>query len=320
MKRPTVRSRSRQVAAVAVLTGLLLVGFADARKSQPVAAAPADPPSTSTPPASKSTAEKPPRKKNKGKPKWIWIVFAKHAILVRETMTQNADLSAFRIVTWDELVQLLRDTSRKSRFIPALYPTVETIDQFNVRGPELLKIAEELKASSTYCGGMQYNSSMRYNAIRTPADLKPDLTRRREGLVRLANGQPAVGATAVLVTAGKYDCSIYIDNRDIRDPLDEIWIKTDEQGAITSFPPATSSRCVLSIRRDSAWRPPNKSPRGSRSRWLPGRRSNSKAIRRQACRPREPERGRMRCESISKPSATRGIPSPCRPVGFGSSG
>jgi beta-lactamase regulating signal transducer with metallopeptidase domain len=238
MKRPTARSRWQHAAAVAVLTTLLLVGFTDARKSQPVAAAPAAQPSASTPPASKPAADKTPRKKDKGKPKMIWIVFAKHAILVRETMTQNADLSEFRIVTWDELVQLLRDASRKGRFIPALYPTVETIDQFNVRGPQLLKIAQELKASSTFCGGMQYNSSMRYNAIRTPADLKPDLTRRREGLVRLANGQPAVGATVVLVTAGKYYCSTYINNRDISSPLDDIWIKTDEQGRYHFFPTA----------------------------------------------------------------------------------
>ncbi len=319
MKRPTVHSRSRQVAAVAVLTGLLLVGFADARKSQPVAAAPADPPSTSTPPASKSTAEKPPRKKNKGKPKWIWIVFAKHAILVREALTQNADLSEFRIVTWDELVQLLRDTSRKSRFIPALYPTVETIDQFNVRGPQLLKIAEELKASSTYCGGMQYNSSMRYNAIRTPADLKPDLTRRREGLVRLANGQPAVGATAVLVTAGKYDCSIYIDKRDIRDPLDDIWIKTDEQGRYHFFPTGDKFAVCALHPTGFGLATSEQIAKGQPITLAPWRRSNSKAIRRQACRPRGPERGRMRCESISKPSATRGTQSPCRPVEFGSS-
>ena len=54
--------------------------------------------------------------------------------------------------------------------------------------------------------------------------------------MRLANGQPAIGATVVLKTRLKYDVTIYINRTDIRDRLDEIWIKTDEKGRFHFYP------------------------------------------------------------------------------------
>ena len=179
MKRPTVRSRSRQVAAVAVLTGLLLVGFADAVRSQPApvtdtASQPNAPAATKPPAASRQP-------KNRRR---IYIVLAEHVILVRDTVTQNADLSEFQIVTWDQLLQLLRDASKTARIVPWIYETTAGFKQFQSRSLELTKVAKELKAPTWLLSFVQYDGSQVYDAIRGPDDLKPDPSHLREGTVR----------------------------------------------------------------------------------------------------------------------------------------
>jgi beta-lactamase regulating signal transducer with metallopeptidase domain len=231
MKRPTVRSRSRQVAAVAVLTGLLLVGFADAVRSQPApvtdtASQPNAPAATKPPAASRQP-------KNRRR---IYIVLAEHVILVRDAVTQNADLSEFRIVTWDQLLQLLRDASKTARIVPWIYGTTGGFKQFEPRALELTKLAKELKAPTWLLAFAQYDGSQVYDAIRGPDDLKPDPSRLREGTVRLANGQPAVGATVVMHVRREFEGLIYINGKELSDSLDEVWMKTDDHGRFHFYP------------------------------------------------------------------------------------
>jgi len=231
MKRPTVRSRTRQVASIAVLTGLLLVGFTDAVRSQPApvtdtASQPNAPAATKPPAASRQP-------KNRRR---IYIVLAEHVILVRDAVTQNADLSEFRIVTWDQLLQLLRDASKTARIVPWIYGTTGGFKQFEPRALELTKLAKELKAPTWLLAFAQYDGSQVYDAIRGPDDLKPDPSRLREGTVRLANGQPAVGATVVMHVRREFEGLIYINGKELSDSLDEVWMKTDDHGRFHFYP------------------------------------------------------------------------------------
>ena len=56
------------------------------------------------------------------------------------------------------------------------------------------------------------------------------------GIVRLATGQPAAGVTVVLQTHGEYECAIYLNGTGLRDPLSEVWTKTDDQGRYRFLP------------------------------------------------------------------------------------
>ncbi|HET6324403.1 MAG TPA: M56 family metallopeptidase [Planctomycetaceae bacterium] len=234
MKRPAGRSRSQRAAAIFVVGALLLVGFADRARSQPAPTNTAGPSQPGPPaPPTKAAAKSPRLPKNRKK---IFIVLAEHVILVRDAVTQNADLSEFRIVTWDQLLQLLREASKTARIVPQIYGTTGGFHQFEARALALEKVAKELKAPTWLMAFVQYDGSQIYDAIRRPDDLKPDPSRLREGTVRLANGQPVIGATVVLRTRGKYDTLIYINQTDLRDLLDEVWIKTDNQGRFHFYP------------------------------------------------------------------------------------
>ena len=235
MKRPTVRSRSRQVAAVAVLTGLLLVGFAAAVRSQPAPVTDTASQPNAPAPAPKSPTGASRRAKQRQE---ITIILAEHVILVREAVTQNADLSECRIMTWDQLEQFLREASQTKRVVPMFYGTNGSFSKYTERAQRIMALAKELKSPTYYLSFAGPNASKRYDALRGPDDLKPDLSRRYEGMVRLANGQPAVGATVVLQTRGEFECCKYLRKTELRDPLDEVWIKTDEQGRYHFFPTA----------------------------------------------------------------------------------
>jgi beta-lactamase regulating signal transducer with metallopeptidase domain len=246
MKRPIRSSSWRHAAAILLLSALVLVGFTDSVRSQP---APATDPTASrpghtAPPTNKPLQGSPLHAKQRRK---ITIVLAEHVILVCEAMTQNADLTEFRIVSWDQLLQLLREASKTDRIVPEIWNTNGSLSPkvgapppkqygYDQRALQLLDLAKELKAPTWLLSFVQYNGSQRYDSIRKPADLKPDQSRLREGVVHLANGRPAVGATVVLQTHGKYDCSIYIDKTDLRDWLDEVWTKTDDHGRYHFYP------------------------------------------------------------------------------------
>jgi beta-lactamase regulating signal transducer with metallopeptidase domain len=231
MKQPTARAGRQHAAAVLVLSALMLVGFADRVRSQPsaatVAANHANPPAAKKPPAT-ARPEKSVRK--------IFIVLARHVILVRDAVTQNADLSEFRIVTWDELLQLMRDASKTARIVPEIYGTNGSFKEFEPRSLKLTKLADELKAPTYLLSFVQPSGSERYDSISGPEDLKPDRSRLRAGTIRLANGKLAVGATVVLQPRPKYAALIYMNRADLRDRLDEIWIKTDERGRFHFYP------------------------------------------------------------------------------------
>jgi beta-lactamase regulating signal transducer with metallopeptidase domain len=234
MKRPLACSRWQHAAAVVTLVALGLVGFADPVRSQPAPATTStnDQPGTPVP-----AAASPPAKARLPKiRRRITIVLAEHVILVRDTVTQNADLSEFRIVTWDQLLQLLRDASKTARIVPWIYGTTGGFKQFEPRVLELTKLAKELKAPTWLQGFVQYDGSQIYDAIRGPDDLKPDPSRLREGTVRLANGQPAVGATVVMHVRRDFEGLIYINGKELSDSLDEVWMKTDDHGRFHFYP------------------------------------------------------------------------------------
>jgi beta-lactamase regulating signal transducer with metallopeptidase domain len=234
LQRPIRNSRRRHVAAIVVLSALVLVGFTDSVRSQPAPVTDAASPPNAPAPATK-TAQTGPLRRAKQR-REITILFAEPVVLRRETITQNADLSDNRIVTWDQLEQFLREASQTDRIVPMFYGTNGSFSKYTERAHWLMDLAKKLKAPTYYLSFVGPNASKRYDALREPADLKPDLSHRCEGMVRLANGQPAIGATVVIHTRGEYDCGMYLRKTDLRDLLDEVWTKTDDQGRYRFFP------------------------------------------------------------------------------------
>jgi hypothetical protein len=87
-------------------------------------------------------------------------------------------------------------------------------------------------------GSVSPKASARYDAIRTADDLRPDPKRMRSGQVVTPQGERARDAQViVLPTDGPFaTSSVMLSGTQLRDPLDEEWSPTDENGHFIAHP------------------------------------------------------------------------------------
>ena len=95
--------------------------------------------------------------------------------------------------------------------------------------------------------------SARWDAIRTADDLRPDPKRVRSGQVVTPQGERARDAQViVLPTAGPFAMStIMLSGTQLRDPFDERWLPTDENGHFVVYP--TDDSYLLAILHPSGF-------------------------------------------------------------------
>ncbi|HET6880896.1 MAG TPA: carboxypeptidase regulatory-like domain-containing protein [Pirellulales bacterium] len=148
-----------------------------------------------------------------------------------------------RIRTWDEVVTELREI-RKTKGEP-IHPHFHftlgaySAGKFETCKAKVWELYEELFQPA----GMSYRSmspkaAPRYDAIRKAEDLVSDPSTLRSGIV-VENGQPEADVLVVLVPENGVWPLVLKADLTLRDPLDDIWTTTDENGRFTlPIPPA----------------------------------------------------------------------------------
>jgi hypothetical protein len=94
-------------------------------------------------------------------------------------------------------------------------------------------------------GNLSPRAGARYDAIRTPADLIPNPEHLRSGIVRNASGRPVTVATLVLIPENSVNAVVLRPNLSLRDPLDEIWTRTDKAGRFQIASPEAGYRLAV---------------------------------------------------------------------------
>ncbi|HEV3302989.1 MAG TPA: M56 family metallopeptidase [Planctomycetaceae bacterium] len=225
VNRPTADSNWRRALAVVLAAILAATGLTDSVRSQPRDSNLSPRNANSTGSAKTSREEE---------PKSFTVVVAEHAFLVQGKIAQNTVLTDWKLVTWQELQSVLRERAKVRPITIEVLFTNGSAHQFDDLQKRFFEFHKEFGARVilSFAGP---NASKRYDAIRGADDLKTDRLGRRDGTLLLADGRPAAGATVLLREKSQFPCCIYLDNGNLRDPADEVWAKTDEQGHFTLF-------------------------------------------------------------------------------------
>lgn len=166
------------------------------------------------------------------------IIFARHVILWegREIVTEEqlkqrlAEMRAQQPVTpnayfslgfsWKSMNEAQNEKDQNASLNRGMHDAMELIggqDQWN-----MLSFVER-------------RGSAVFDRIETVNDLTPDSAEKLTGRVLLPGGtDPAVGAQVVILPVGE-QCSLYLRNGTLRDPLDEICYVTDDQGVFEAY-------------------------------------------------------------------------------------
>ena len=159
------------------------------------------------------------------------IVIAEHVILWDH-----------HVVTWDQVVKRLR-AKRVAGPFHATFLTTNGVHR--TKGGEqayddrIHKLYRELfePVGVTYAS-ISPRGSAYYDAIRTAEDTLPNPKFARSGQVVTPEGKPATDAQVIVLPAfGPLTASsVAISGTQLRDPLDEQWVSTDENGQFTVYP------------------------------------------------------------------------------------
>jgi hypothetical protein len=191
-----------------------------------------------------SPASDPPSKSPKhGEPS---IIIAEHVLL-----WQN------QIVTWDEVVTRLR-TMRESGPFRATFYTTNGLsakkDGWQDYHDRIMKLYREIfEPVGVSFASLSPRGSARFDAIRTADDLRPAPNRMRSGQVATPQGERASDAQVIIVpTAGAFAASdVVLSGTQMRDPFDEQWSPTDENGHFVVYP--TDDSYLLAILHPSGF-------------------------------------------------------------------
>ena len=189
-------------------------------------APPADP--SASPPAAQST------RGNSGKsaanPFDPHIVIAEHVILWDQ-----------HVVTWDQVVKRLRAKRAAGPFhanFSTTYSIVGTTDEQYYQD-RIDRLSRELfKPTEVTYHRISMRGSAIYDAIRTAEDTLPNPKYARSGRVVTPEGKPAADAQVIVLPAkGPLTVSgVVLSGTQLRDPLDEQWVSTGENGQFTVYP------------------------------------------------------------------------------------
>ena len=154
------------------------------------------------------------------------IVIAEHAIVWDG-----------RIRTWDEVVAELREI-RQAKGEP-IHPHFRFTNSaiaagyFKTYQEKAFEVYRELfEPAGMSLGSISPRAGPRYDAIRKPADLIPEPTTLRSGIV-VAKGKPQAGVLVVLVPEDGLMPVMLKPDLTLRDPHDEVWTVTAADGRFT---------------------------------------------------------------------------------------
>jgi hypothetical protein len=162
-----------------------------------------------------------------------------------------------QIVTWDEVVARLR-TMRESGPFRAHFYTTNGLsgkkDGWKDYHDRIMNLYRELfEPVGVSFGSLSAKGSARWDAIRTVDDLRPDPKRMRSGQVVTPQGERARGAQVIILSTmvPLAVSQVMLAGTQLRDPFDEHWYPTDENGHFVVYP--TEDSYVLAILHPSGF-------------------------------------------------------------------
>ena len=159
------------------------------------------------------------------------IIIAEHVLLWDD-----------QIVTWDQVVARLRAMRESGPFRGHFYFTNGVSakkDGEKDYHDRIMNLYREIfEPVGISIGSVSPKGSARWDAIRTADDLRPNPKRMRSGQVVTPQGERARDAQViVLPTAGPFATStVMLSGTRLRDPSDEQWSPTDENGHFIVYP------------------------------------------------------------------------------------
>jgi beta-lactamase regulating signal transducer with metallopeptidase domain len=147
-----------------------------------------------------------------------------------------------QIVTWDQVVARLRTMRESGPFRGHFYFTnglSAKKDGWKDYDDRIMKLYPEIfEPVGISIGSVSPKGSARWDAIRTADDLRPDPKRMRSGQVVTPQGERARDAQVIILpTAGPFATStVMLSGTQLRDPSDEQWSTTDENGHFIVYP------------------------------------------------------------------------------------
>ncbi|MFN0052090.1 MAG: hypothetical protein ACKV0T_07860 [Planctomycetales bacterium] len=154
------------------------------------------------------------------------------------------------IVTWEEVIDGLRAMRRDQgkpihpnfKFTNAAI-AAEKMQKYQQAAFQVYK--ELFEPAGMSIGSVSPRAGPRYDAIRTPEDLLPNPKELREGIVRTASGRPVSIATVLLFPEEAILPVMLKPDLSLRDPLDEVWVRTDREGRFRIACPDSGYRLAV---------------------------------------------------------------------------
>src|SRR5262245_45320119 len=153
-----------------------------------------------------------------------------------------------RIVTWDQVLLEFRTLRRGGPFHPTFHFTHginnrKDGESWQIWHNRIMAVYKELfEPAGVSLSNLSPRGSEKFDAIKTADDLRPDPNRARPGKLLTPDGSPAAGAQVVVLPT-KAVLGVALQGTQLRDPFDELWTLTDEQGNFTIYP--TEEECLI---------------------------------------------------------------------------
>ncbi|MGQ0637245.1 MAG: M56 family metallopeptidase [Planctomycetaceae bacterium] len=152
------------------------------------------------------------------------------------------------IVSWEQIDERLRAMRKDGgRPISATFHVTQAAvvgGAWSVHQAAIHELRDVLRApGEVSLRWLSYRAAQRYDAISRPADLASNAEQVRTGVVRSASGRPVSVATVVLIPEKAPPVPVMLQSDlSLRDPLDEVWARTDKEGHFQIAAPETGYR------------------------------------------------------------------------------
>jgi protocatechuate 3,4-dioxygenase beta subunit len=208
-----------------------------AQPPQPRAATPGDSPPA--PSSESANAAKP-----AAKPVDLAVIVARHVLL----------LDGKEIITWAELEKRIAAMPDPSLAHPTFYTTrgAHEAGLYPAAKDNIWRLHQQFKLKGHSEASLSPSADLRYDRIKTAADLVPDASLRVEGRVVDGKGEPVADAEVLLLTTAnepvsqKWHDVVLVEGR-VRNPLEHVMTRSDAKGQFALYPPKDVNCFVVGL-------------------------------------------------------------------------
>lgn len=154
-------------------------------------------------------------------------------------IARHVNLHEGRIVTWEQIEQILDEAALDGKILPQFYSTNGGLPRQDELSEHRWKLYKKLydakKIEGMSIGFLSPRSGERYDRIQSEADIVPDPVRKLSGKTLNAAGQPLKDVEVFLLPEQHLN-GVYLKDGRNRNPLEEHLVLTDVDGTFTTFP------------------------------------------------------------------------------------